>query len=95
MNSHEKKLEKFLEKPDKDLLMTIEISPHAPNADLANAILQYNLKKDIVKLRKTIEKSNKTTKKYNKKLVTLTWIIAGLTFLMLVGLGVQIWLNLK
>jgi len=75
MDSHEKRLKEFKTKADKDLLMTIEISPNTPNADLANAVLQYKLKREIAKLRKTIEKFNKKSSCYTKILIWLTAIM--------------------
>ena len=88
MDRHEERLKEFQEKSDDDLLMTIEISPNTPNADLANAILQNRLKKSIVELRET-------SRRQTNWLIGLTIIIAVLTFLMLAGLGVQVWLALK
>jgi len=75
MDSHKKRLKDFLEKSDEDLLMIIEISPHTPDGDLANAVLQYKLKKSIVKLRKTIEKFNRKSTRYTKILIRLTIIM--------------------
>jgi len=63
--------------------------------DVVRAILDKRTKRSIQDLKETIEKSNNTAIKYNKWLIGLTIAIAVLTLLMLIGLGIQIWLNLK
>jgi hypothetical protein len=43
-------------------------------------------------LHKMIEEFNEPTKRQTNQMVVLTWIIAILTFLLFVGLIIQIWL---
>jgi len=42
-------------------------------------------------LRKVIIEFNEQSSKQTRQLMVLTWVIAGLTFIMTVGVGVQIW----
>jgi hypothetical protein len=46
-------------------------------------------------LNETIKKFNEATGGQTRRLLFLTWVIAILTALMLIGLGIQIWLALK
>lgn len=63
--------------------------------EIIRAILDKRLKTSIHDLKKVTQKSNEKTEKYNKLLFKLTIVIAILSFLMLIGLGIQIWLLLK
>ena len=46
-------------------------------------------------LHKTIQQFNEQTGRQTRQLVVLTWVMAVLTFLMFVGLVVQIWMAWK
>lgn len=56
-----------------------------------NAILNKRMKRTIQFLTEVFQKNADITEVYNKKLVNLTIAIAILTFLMLIGLIIQIW----
>ena len=62
--------------------------------EIIRAILDKRLKRSIQDLKEVIQKGNRITEKYSKSLLKLTVVIAILTFLMLVGLVVQIYLFL-
>ena len=62
---------------------------------IIRAILDKRLKKSIHNLTEVIQNSNKKTTKQTNWLIGLTIVIAILTFLMLIGVGVQIFKNLK
>ena len=47
------------------------------------------------RLRETVEKFNQEASRQTQKMIILTWVIAGLTAVLFVGLCVQIWLDLS
>jgi hypothetical protein len=49
----------------------------------------------IRELHESIKEFNRKTTKQTTQLVILTWVLAVLTFLMLVGLGFQIYLAVR
>jgi len=63
--------------------------------NVIKGLLDKRLKIAIQDLTENVKRGNETTAKYNKWLVRLTIAIVALTFFMLVGLGIQIWLALK
>jgi hypothetical protein len=46
-------------------------------------------------LRESIEKFNQQSTRQADTMLRLTWVIAALTIIMAIGLGVQIWLSLR
>ncbi len=81
---------------DVDLIERLDKGTISPaEINVIKAILDKRNKKSIQYLTEVIQKSSEKTEKYNKALVTLTRVIAFLTFLMLIGLGIQIWLSLS
>lgn len=73
--------------------------PMEPRRAAAQAILQARfsgvLSTAVGTLQTTIATYQKESGKQTDKMVNLTWVIAVLTGLMLVGLAVQIWLVLR
>lgn len=102
--------ENFNQMSDVELIEELDKGIHSPAAiNTIKAILDKRIKRSIQHLIEVIQKSGEVTKEYNgiminlaeknsqqtKWLITLTIVIAVLTLLMLVGLGIQIWLVLK
>lgn len=104
------RVKNFNEMSDVELIEELDKGIHSPAAiNTIKAILDKRTKKSIQHLTEVIQKSGEITEKYNgiminlakknsqqtKWLIILTIVIAILTLLMLVGLGIQIWLVLK
>ena len=53
------------------------------------------VKRSILKLEQTLSEFNSEASKQTKKMINLTWLIALLTVVMVIGLIVQIYLSLK
>ena len=85
----------YNEKSDTELIDLIATEPSAVIQETAKALLDKRLKKTIQFLIEVIQDNNEATAKYNKWIVKLTIVIAILTFLMLIGLGFQIFLVLN
>lgn len=65
--------------------------------DLA-ATANDRIKKAVIEIRKftsTVETFNNQSFKQTRKLINLTWWIVGLTIILVIGLILQIWLNIK
>ena len=89
-----KRAKEYNEKSDTELIDLIANEPSAVVQETAKAILDKRLKKVIQFLTEVIQENNQTTGRYNKWIIGLTISIAILTFLMLIGLIIQIWLLL-
>lgn len=61
--------------------------------DTIKAILDKGTKKTILHLTEVTQKNSEVTEKHNVELIRLTKVIATLTFLMLIGLGLQVYLT--
>ncbi|KPJ56107.1 hypothetical protein AMJ49_05715 [Parcubacteria bacterium DG_74_2] len=84
----------YNKKSDTELIDLIATEPSAIVQETAKAILDKRLKRVIQFLTEVIENNNKTTVEYNKRITALTIAIAILTFMMLIGLIIQIWIVL-
>jgi hypothetical protein len=53
---------------------------------------QWNGSDATMQLEETIKKFNEETSRQTRQLLILTWVIAALTFIMTIGVGLQIYL---
>ena len=63
-----------------------------PRRDAIKTILDKRTKTTIRYLTEVIQKNSKISEKYNQTLIKLTYFIALLTLLMIIGLIIQTWL---
>ncbi len=90
MDSHEQRLEEYIQKPEKDLLRVIEYEQVSPNVDFAKSVLQVKLQQSISALNKTVEASTKETEKQNSVMINLTMVLFFVAVLQII---VPIWMS--